>query len=478
MAPPASVVLITVDCLRADHVGFSGYSRPTTPFLDSLASEGTVFSNAIVTGTPTYYSFPGIMASRHPLALGRDVIGLAPGEPTLATALKGVGYATGAFLAANPYLSPRFGYDAGFDTFRDFLETELSSVDGMNAATATPSLRSRLNRKLERASHQLGPLGKVYDEMYFRYGQRHAPRVKSMEALQRFPAADKIVDEASAFLASVGDRPFFLWLHLMDPHAPYYPPEQALALMGVAASPERARYLNSYWNRALHSDRFKKHLGAITELYDAGIRWVDAQVERLIHQLRQSERWQNCVFALTADHGEQFLEHGDRYHAPTRLTEELIRVPLLLRDPGAGKPQTVRTPFSLLNLAPTLLTAAGVSVPREFRGSSEPPGFAIVECVAGCNNPYRTSDRMGARILAIRESRYKLILDFRSKDAMLFDLDRDPGELRPVPENEAKAERRRLLDCARQHLANSQRPVDDVRRMDMRLRDLRLEWSL
>ena len=78
MAAPQSLVLITVDCLRADHVGFLGYRRPTTPFLDSLSAESLVFRNAIAAGAPTYYSFPSIMASRHALALGRDVIGLAP----------------------------------------------------------------------------------------------------------------------------------------------------------------------------------------------------------------------------------------------------------------------------------------------------------------------------------------------------------------------------------------------------------------
>ena len=100
-----SLVLITVDCLRADHCGFYGYARPTTPFLDSLALESFVVPSAIVGGAPTYYSFPAILASRMPLALGRDVIGLAPGESTLATALRESGYATAAFSAANPYLS-------------------------------------------------------------------------------------------------------------------------------------------------------------------------------------------------------------------------------------------------------------------------------------------------------------------------------------------------------------------------------------
>src|SRR5579863_9589492 len=95
-----SIVLVTVDCLRADHVGFMGYRRPTTPFLDSLAGESIVVLNAIVAGAPTYYSLPAILASRYPLALGRDRLGLGPDEPTLASCLKQSRYATGAFCAA------------------------------------------------------------------------------------------------------------------------------------------------------------------------------------------------------------------------------------------------------------------------------------------------------------------------------------------------------------------------------------------
>src|ERR1700733_11155997 len=107
MGKARSLLLITVDCLRADHVGFMGYQRPTTPFLDSLAGDSLIFHNAIVAGSPTYYSFPSIMASRHPLALGRDVIGLGSGEPTLATSLSQSGYETAAFTAGNIYLSRR-----------------------------------------------------------------------------------------------------------------------------------------------------------------------------------------------------------------------------------------------------------------------------------------------------------------------------------------------------------------------------------
>src|SRR6266566_9814580 len=137
MTSRQSVVLVTVDCLRADHVGFMGYERPTTPFLDSLAGESFVFPAAIVAGAPTYYSFPAILASRYPLALGRDVLGLCPDEPTLASVLKQAGYATASFGAANPYLSSRFGYEKGFDTFCDFLEDEPEPVSDEKADALT-----------------------------------------------------------------------------------------------------------------------------------------------------------------------------------------------------------------------------------------------------------------------------------------------------------------------------------------------------
>src|SRR5579863_10004940 len=128
MAERKSVLLVTVDCLRADHCGFMGYPRPTTPFLDSLATESFVFPSAIVAGVPTYYSFPAILASRYPLALGREVVGLAVRESNLASAFHDDGYATAFFGAANPYLSPQFGYDFGFDTFCDFLDHDLTPV--------------------------------------------------------------------------------------------------------------------------------------------------------------------------------------------------------------------------------------------------------------------------------------------------------------------------------------------------------------
>jgi len=274
---------------------------------------------------------------------------------------------------------------------------------------------------------------------------------------------------------------------LMDPHGPYYPKEAALDLMGDdPVAPIRARYLNSYWNRSdIGANRLVRHRDEVAALYDAGIRWVDVQLERLVANLRASRRWENCIFALTADHGEEFLDHGGRYHLPAKLMEELIHVPLLLRVPGGAK-ETVTAPFSLLHLAPTLLGAAQLRAPAEFQGQSHwartqpetsSDDFAIVECVAGCTNPFRREDRLGSRVLAVRGGRFKLTLQFDPAAERLYDLEADPGERAPLPASVAKAARRRLLERAREHLRRSSELRDQRTVLRARLRDLQLEWA-
>jgi arylsulfatase A-like enzyme len=273
----------------------------------------------------------------------------------------------------------------------------------------------------------------------------------------------------------------------MDPHSPYYPQQESLSLMGSSLDASRARYVNSYWNRGdIRASRLKKHREDIVTLYDAGIRWMDAQVARLIDTLRELGLWQDCVIALTADHGEEFLDHGGRYHPPSSVAEELVRVPLLLHGPGLPEATKVTAPFSLTHLAPTLLDLVDIPIPGSFRGRSHATVFknggawesdAIIECIAGCTNPFVAENRLRGRVLAVREARYKMVLDFTSAGEKLFDLQADPGELRPIPMNEQKPVRRRLLERARQHLSDSLQSRDGDNRMAARLRDLRLEWA-
>jgi len=490
MMQQKSLILVTVDCLRADHVGFMGYNRPTTPFLDSLASESFVIPSAMVGGAPTYYSFPTILASRYPLALGRDQLGLAPGEATLATALKGAVYATAAFCAGNPYLSSRFGYEQGFDVFEDFLLPDAGQpADSAQAKSPDGRWITNLNRSLEAASHRLGPVGAIYDELYFQYCQRWgtAP-AESLDRLRRFPAADVLVNKSLDWVDSLGDAPFFLWLHFMDPHSPYYPKQSALEAMGEHnLTPTRARYINSYWNRSdLGPARLSRHRDDVVSLYDAGIRWVDTQLERLATHLQKRNRWDQCLFTFSADHGEEFLDHGGRYHPPNHLNEELIHVPLLIRVPGSPTKPVANAPFSHLHLAPTLLEAASVSAPASFQGKSmwqeiregvpwDDP--AIAECVAGCTNPFRPENRRQSRVVMVRDRHHKLILHFDSRAEALYDLEVDHKEQSPLPANDANKIRRRLLEIARDHLHSSITKRDTSARLRSRLRELQVEWG-
>lgn len=484
-----SLVLVTVDCLRTDRVGTSGYSQPLTPFLESLAKESAVISDATVAGAPTYFSFPAIMASRYPLGLGREVLGIAPGEATIATALREAGYETAAFIAGNPYLSARFGYAQGFRQFSDFLDSRLSSGT-VNWLPPPTTGWSRLNQRVERLSRGTKITAAAYDELYFRYCQWRSGRNDlSMEQLRRYPAADVLVNAACAWLNQLSGQPFFLWIHLMDPHHPYYPPEESLQSLGIShITPQRARFLNSFWNRGdLSPGRLRRYRKEVMELYDAGVHWVDQQLLRLVGALKAHQRWSETVLVVTADHGEEFLEHGNRYHSPDGLAEQLIRVPLLIHTSDASTPGIVTGPFSLLHLAPTLLEALGVDVPFSFRGrglwkdisagrvANRP---AIVECVGACNNPMSVADRLRPRLMAVRDGDYKLVLRFGASGEELYNLKDDPQESLPLPAGVDAKERVRLLRCAREHLRDSREHRDAGLALRARLREIRQRIDL
>ncbi len=479
-----SLVLVTVDCLRADHVGFLGYSRPVTPFLDSLAPQSTVFSDALVAGAPTYFSFPGIFASRHALALGRDVLGIAPGEATIATELHKAGYKTAAFLAGNPYLSARFGYDQGFDNFHDYLGARLDHV-------FTPDQRSgsRLNRLIHDASRKTRLTAAAYDKLYFHYGLWRSTRQNlSLDQLRRYPAADVIVDHASTWLNSVGNDSFFLWIHLMDPHHPYYPPQEAISAVGSPdINAQRARELNANWNRGdTEPSRLQRYRSQILTLYDAGIYWADKQIASLADTLRRFQRWDNTVFVVTADHGEEFLEHGARYHSPENLPEQLIHVPLLIHAPGE-QPRTVPDTFSQIHLAPTLLESLQIPVPSTFQGqpqwnaitSGSPLGdVPVIECLDACNNPFHIEDRMRPRLLAIRDHQYKLVIRFGQREDELYDLKQDPNEQSPLPSHAMKSVRKRLWEVAHAHLQKSIQGRESAPAFRARIRQFQQSPSL
>jgi arylsulfatase A-like enzyme len=304
-----------------------------------------------------------------------------------------------------------------------------------------------------------------------------------MDTLRRYPAADVVVDQARSWLSGIGEEPFFLWLHLMDPHHPYYPPLEALSSLGISnITASRARFFNAFWNRSdIGAERLQRYREQVLSLYDAGVHWVDKQLSRLVAALQQFQRWDDTVFVVTADHGEQFLEHGTRYHDPMSLPEQLIHVPLLIRAPGLPRVLLSQPPFSLIHLAPTLLDALQIPIPSSFQGgsaweqvsagnlSSEP---AIAECVEACNNPISRDDRMRPRLLAVRDHAHKLVINFREKADYFYDLKNDPGERFPLPSGVQIGARARLLQVAHAHLEKAGHNQNADLRLSASLRDL------
>ncbi|HEX7895632.1 MAG TPA: sulfatase-like hydrolase/transferase, partial [Terriglobales bacterium] len=419
------------------------------------------------------------------LALGRDVLGIAPEEATLASILRESGFATAAFSAANPYISSRFGYDQGFDVFADFLQDPDSLVADTSAGER---FRGRANRMLAEACHSMGFLGAAYDELYFQYCQKlGTSRSASLDSLRKFPSADVIVDRALAWLKENSRGRFFLWLHLMDPHGPYFPKTEALKMIGAdEVTGQQALYLNSYWNRGdISNERLQSKKNAVVNLYDAGIRWADEQIRRLSESLVELNLWNNCTLTVSADHGEEFLEHGGRYHVPRKLTQELVHVPLLMRVPGTSQ-TNVAPPFSMLDLAPTLLDVMGIPSPAEFRGRSRWSEVRknktqarpiVAECVHDCANPFHPQGRVGPRVLAVRLNQYKLVVNFSTGSEDLYDLDHDPEEREPLPRGHADDIRVALLKHARRHLVESSQSRDFDKRIASRVRDFRLELA-
>lgn len=471
-----------------------------------------VVPTAVVAGAPTYYSLPAIFASRMPLALGRDMIGLAPGEETLATVLEGASYSTAAFSAANPYISSRLGFDQGFGEFREFLDfdghssseatadDELQRQEGnaLEAVNRRTLNRQGFNRWLKKSAQAAG-LEKLYDELYFQYLIRiAADPATSMDTLRKYPSAEIMIDAARGWLENAGSQPFFLWLHLMDPHAPYYPATEAFQqVAGQRISAARARYLNAFWNRAdLSAAGLRRKKQEVVDLYDASIRWADKQIGRFVEYLKSTNRWETCVLAVTADHGEEFLEHGGRFHVPVSMAEEIVRVPLLIRVPGhrgphpsvREAPSRLADPFSLLHLAPTLLDILDIPSPASFRGRSQwrkadapsniPSELALTESVFKCSNPFREEMRMSPRLLSVRDARYKLVIQLEAGAVeQLYDLQVDPVEKNPLPHGEAREIRKRFLKAAEEGVSRTiaEKPV--AARLRTLLREVRLELN-
>jgi arylsulfatase A-like enzyme len=400
------VVLIVVDTLRADHLGAYGYGRPTSPRIDDLARRGTLFESAWSAAPWTLPSVMTIVTGRHASShrVENDGLKLGAEVPTLAETLRARGYATGGFVS-HVYVSGLYGFARGFETFDDFSLT-------------------RPDYRLE----------------------------AGME-----PAADRVTEAALAWLKRQGRRPVFLMVHYFDPHWPYDPPAGYADLFpNDYRGPLDAGYdsISKFIDPLvpLPSD-YRRFL---VDRYDAEVRFVDDQVGRLLDALSAAGRTDRAWVVLTADHGEEFKEHGSMGHG-RQLYEEAIRVPLIIaRTTPAGGGARVAEPVGGVDLFPTIAgLAGGATAPAGLQGRSLVPLLAAGGSVPGGRAPAGAAPagperslvsetvRLNAYRKAVRRGPLKLIQFMDDNRAELYDLVSDPEERHDL--SAARPEERRRL---------------------------------
>jgi choline-sulfatase len=340
-APAASrtnLVLITLDSARADRMGFLGAKGGLTPNLDRLAGESLVFERAYAQAPGTVVSHATILSGAYPQATGMSEIGgtLPAALPYLPDLLKAQGYRTAAFAGSNQ-LDPRNGLAQGFD--RGF---------------------------------------GTYDAGFFPVvpGDPHPPLTERR--------GDPTVARALTWLARNAQGPFFLWVHISDPHAP------------------------------------------ITS-YNAAITSADAAAGKLLAALRQQKLYANTAVIVVADHGENLGAHGEATHG-VFLYDETIHVPLLVKLPESQPAaKRVAAKVRLVDIAPTMLEIAGIPVPSQMQGQSL---LRVAKTSGGADQPaYSRSDlpERGFGWSALESWRAGKYLYIRAPRPELYDLTADPG---------------------------------------------------
>ena len=348
---PLNVVVITIDTLRPDHLHCYGYTRIETPTLDRIAESGVLFENGVTQTplTPPSHAsiFTGLNPPTHKV---RDTGGfiLSPSTPTLASFLQQRNWDTGAFISS-AVLKKRFGFDQGFA---------------------------------------------VYDDQMPRPGKGQ----EFLEDAER--RAGDTVDRAVRWLDGRTGKPFFLWVHLYDPHTPYNPP-------------------------APYSEQYKDHP------YDGEIAYADREIGRLMEAIKRKSPPERTVVAVLSDHGESLGEHGEYSHG-VFLYDATLRIAFLLSGPGVPAGLRVKKQARTIDLLPTVMELMGGSAPAGVEGTSLVPFFTGKDAhteISYAETLFPKITLGWAELRAIRTNQWKYI---RAPKPELYDLSRDPAETHNV----------------------------------------------
>jgi arylsulfatase A-like enzyme len=375
-----NVLLVTIDTLRADHLGMHGYARRTSPRMDDMARRGVVFENAYTYWPKTRGSFAAMMSGkpasrngytqRHRVLHGFNV--------TLAGVLKKAGFATAAAVD-NPNVGADVGFAKGFDSFLETWEDEAleSEMDRARAITAT-------------AVRYLG--------------------------------------------AAPEGRPFFLWLHYVNPHAPYTPPPpyDEMFLDEQADSGPRLRTVSGFFG-GVHSPwavSGRDRLGYYVAQYDGEIAAVDAEVGRVLDALDDAKLSERTLVVLTSDHGESLGEHDYYFDHGADLHDPCLHVPLVIVPPGGTSAKRVDALASTLDVFPTILDVVKVSFPSDLEGKSLLP---LLRGHSSSRDRLFAENDRGHK--GTHDRRFKLVatpVDRLGWKHALFDRVDDPGEEKDV----------------------------------------------
>ena len=385
--PPAgragarNVLLITVDTLRADHLGTYGYPRATSPRLDALGREGTVFERAYTFWPKTRASMVMMLTGRRPSQNGYDTDHrvLFGFNPTLASLLGEAGYATAA-VVDNPNVGANFGYAKGFESYQE-----------------------------------------VWDQ----------PGVES-----EMDAARVITASAIRFLRDPPKaRPVLLWLHYVNPHAPYTPPApNDAAFLDREIENEPPLRVVPGFRGGIPEPLFvqgQNRLGYYVAQYDGEVATVDQEVGQVLDALRSSAARDRTVVLVTADHGESLGEHRYYFDHGEDLFDPCLHVPLLLILPDGKRGLRSDVLASTLDVVPTLLEAVQVPRPAELAGESL---LGVAQGVTAGLRRERICAQNDRGATACLDGRFKLVIapPRKKRPDALYDRVTDPAESRDV----------------------------------------------
>jgi len=376
VAKPPNLLIITIDTLRPDHLECYGYKLIKTPRINALAADGILIENAYSPIPLTLPSHASLFTGTYPVFHGvRDFTGftLSKERATLATMLKSAGYRTGA-VVASAVLEAHWGISQGFDFYYDNFPPP-----------STQNWQSVAERR-----------------------------------------GDEVVRESLRWLEKHKKEPFFLWVHLFDPHDPYTPPPP---------------YDRQYSARP----------------YDGEIAFTDENVGRIIDTLKQSGLYDNCLIVLLGDHGESLGEHGEKTHG-FFIYDSTLRIPLIFKLPGAAAPRAKRVagPVRIVDVVPTVLQVLGLSGKvrtPEVQGRSAYP--ALLD-KASLSNVMSQAETMlpfyhfeWSPLHSIRMGNFKYI---DAPKPELYDTAADPGEKQNLYAGK-QAMATRLKELLRQDIA-------------------------